>query len=273
MSEELPRQPKNDTLARSTKIKRIINLILGVISTLSFVSIIVGGAVATLFADCPSCDARLPLTILILAVFGVVGSIVLIILGFLKDLPYRVDTLFLLPSFICGWVIFQEITGAASSSMHITDKFLHFALYSAGIAFLLEIGLIGWLCVRFFTKNIKKIASSRAPSNNISQQRPSTKKLSISQTITPVLEAILPNNIALVQTALTDHPEELNTAYAQNGNTPLHVAALNGYTEIVRLLLAQPGIDTTRTNNQGKTALDLAREKGFTEIVLLLENK
>lgn len=94
-----------------------------------------------------------------------------------------------------------------------------------------------------------------------------------SPTITPLLGAIITGDIALVQTALTDHPEELNTAYAQNGNTPLHVAALNGYTDIIRLLLAQPGIDTTRTNNEGKTALDLAHEKGFEEIVQLLENR
>ena len=95
----------------------------------------------------------------------------------------------------------------------------------------------------------------------------------IAQTITPLLGAIITGDIALVQTALQDQPEELNTAYAQNGNTPLHAAALNGYTEIVRLLLEQLDIDTTRTNNDGKTALDLAREKKFKEIVKLLENK
>lgn len=95
----------------------------------------------------------------------------------------------------------------------------------------------------------------------------------LSYAITPLLEAIPTKDISLVRTALTGHPEDLNTAYAQNGNTPLHVAALNGYTDIVRLLLEQPGIDTARTNNEGKTALDLAREKGCTEVVQLLENK
>ncbi len=92
-----------------------------------------------------------------------------------------------------------------------------------------------------------------------------------SSIITPLLGAIITGDIALVQTALADHPEELNIAYAQNGNTPLHVAALNGYTDIVRLLLEQPEIDTPRTNNAGQTALDLAREKGFEEIAQLLE--
>ena len=76
--------------------------------------------------------------------------------------------------------------------------------------------------------------------------------------------------MALVRIALQEHPEHLNTAYAQNGNTPLHVAALNGQTEIVRFLLEQPGIDKTIKNKDGKTAFDLAQEKGFAEIAGLL---
>ena len=103
---------------------------------------------------------------------------------------------------------------------------------------------------------------------DVSVQKQTTKKPVL--IITPLLGAVITGDLDLVRTALADHPEELNTAYAQNGNTPLHVATLNGYTEIVRLLLQQPGIDTTRTNNEGKTALDLAREKGFTEIAQLL---
>ena len=92
-----------------------------------------------------------------------------------------------------------------------------------------------------------------------------------SNKITPLLGAILANDTTLVHTALQEHPEYINTAYAQNGNTPLHVAALNGQTEIVKLLLEQPGLDTTLKNNGGKTARDLAQEKNFTEIADLLK--
>lgn len=91
-----------------------------------------------------------------------------------------------------------------------------------------------------------------------------------SNTITPLLGAIISGDLDLVRTALQQNPEHLNTSYAQNGNTPLHVAALNGQAEIVTLLLEQPGIDKTLKNNDGKTAADLAQEKGFTEIVQLL---
>lgn len=91
--------------------------------------------------------------------------------------------------------------------------------------------------------------------------------------ITPLLQAVMDGELEKVREVLADNTEQLNTTYAPNGNTPLHVAALNGYVDIVRFLLEQPGLDTTHTNNEGKTALDLAREKGFAEIVQLLESK
>ncbi len=90
--------------------------------------------------------------------------------------------------------------------------------------------------------------------------------------ITPLLQAVMDGELEKVREVLADNTAQLNTTYAPNGNTPLHVAALNGYVDIVRFLLEQPGIDTLRTNNEGKTALDLTREKGFAEIVQLLEN-
>ena len=89
--------------------------------------------------------------------------------------------------------------------------------------------------------------------------------------ITPLFEAILANDIKKAHQEIERNSKQVNLIYAQNGNTPLHVAALNGYTEIVRLLLAQPGIDKTLKNNDGKTAQDLALEKGFAEIVELLK--
>ena len=86
-----------------------------------------------------------------------------------------------------------------------------------------------------------------------------------------LLEAIIAKDTETIRQTLADHPELLNTAYAQNGNTPLHVAVWNGHKDIVELLLAQPGIDTTRTNLAGKTALDLAKEKNFPEIIEMLK--
>ena len=83
---------------------------------------------------------------------------------------------------------------------------------------------------------------------------------------------IIDKNIPLVEEILKTDPEQVNISYAENGNTALHVAALNGYIEIVRLLLKQPNIDTTVLNKEQKTAFDLAMEKGYTDISALLKN-
>ena len=71
-------------------------------------------------------------------------------------------------------------------------------------------------------------------------------------------------DLKLVQATLAEHPEMLNIAYAPNGNTPLHVAALNDKAEIMQFLLTQKDIDKDRKSNGGKTAADIAAERGGT---------
>ena len=97
---------------------------------------------------------------------------------------------------------------------------------------------------------------------------PSPKNIPTSSfQITPLLQAIISGDLKLVQAALAEHSEQLNIAYAPNGNTPLHVAVLNGKKEIIDFLLSQQGIDQTRKNNDGKTAFDLAAKRGGTDFL------
>lgn len=51
---------------------------------------------------------------------------------------------------------------------------------------------------------------------------------------------------------------------------PLLEASSQGHTEIVRLLLATPGINVNKEGRTGDTPLKRAKEKGHTEIVKLL---
>ena len=85
----------------------------------------------------------------------------------------------------------------------------------------------------------------------------------------PLYMVVLSQDLNQINQALLNGAD-VNNPYPENGNIPLHIAALNGYTEIVKLLLAQPNIDKTIKNKEGKTALDTAKERHRTEIVQLL---
>ena len=89
--------------------------------------------------------------------------------------------------------------------------------------------------------------------------------------LTPAFQAVLNRDLEALQRCLEADDTRLNAPYANTGNTLLHVAALNGYTEIVKFLLSQPYIEKTCTNNDGKTPLQLAEEKGLADIIALLE--
>ena len=90
--------------------------------------------------------------------------------------------------------------------------------------------------------------------------------------VTPLFRAAARQDVAAMRRLLPD-PLHINQPYAGNGNTLLHIAAWNGNTEIVQLLLSQPYIKTGLTNHAGQTPLDIAREKHFTDIVKLLQAK
>ena len=117
----------------------------------------------------------------------------------------------------------------------------------------------------------KERKKQQAEQEKIEQKRLSD--LQKPQAVTPLLQSILDGNKEAAEKALKEYPDYINIPYASNGNTPLHVAVWNGYTDIVKLLLEQPGIDLYIKNKDGKTALDLAQEKNLTEIVNLLRNR
>mmetsp|Transcript_72432 Transcript_72432/g.125573 ORF Transcript_72432/g.125573 Transcript_72432/m.125573 type:complete len:223 (-) Transcript_72432:75-743(-) len=62
----------------------------------------------------------------------------------------------------------------------------------------------------------------------------------------------------------------LNEGAELTGRTPLHCAALNGYTEVIKELLAL-GADKSIKDKYKKTPLELATKNGHADIVALLE--
>jgi ankyrin repeat protein len=59
---------------------------------------------------------------------------------------------------------------------------------------------------------------------------------------------------------LLDKGADVNAKSGDQGRTPLIVAVLGGYTDIVRALLER-GADINEKDNSGKTALELAEER------------
>ncbi len=79
------------------------------------------------------------------------------------------------------------------------------------------------------------------------------------------IHAIRSGDLAATRKMITAHPKLLNTP-DENGDTPLFLAAMNGHTAIVKLLLDHHA-NIRATNGQKQTALHLAALGGSTDCV------
>lgn len=71
-------------------------------------------------------------------------------------------------------------------------------------------------------------------------------------------------------TALIEAGADVNAPQRDDGNTALFWASFNGHKNMVKLLLAKPGIQLDAINIDGDTALMAAAEKGHLEIAEML---
>jgi ankyrin repeat protein len=85
----------------------------------------------------------------------------------------------------------------------------------------------------------------------------------------PILSLVSANNVQKVRQSVSNDPAQLREIDF-DGNTPLHIAALLGSTEMVSALL-EAGADLNLKNQDGETALDAAQRAHRTAVARLLE--
>ena len=91
--------------------------------------------------------------------------------------------------------------------------------------------------------------------------------------ITPLYMASQYGCAEVVKLLLAQDGIEVNKALSNNGRTPMYVACQKGHTEIVKLLLRKDGIDANKAKTDGTTPLLTAGRGGHTEIVKLLQGE
>ena len=84
--------------------------------------------------------------------------------------------------------------------------------------------------------------------------------------LTPIYLASLKGYTEVVKLLLDNHAD-VNVKLSTNGNTPLFIASENNHTAIVNLLLKIRGIDVNSKNKSDETPLFIASKKGHLDIV------
>jgi serine/threonine-protein phosphatase 6 regulatory ankyrin repeat subunit B len=86
---------------------------------------------------------------------------------------------------------------------------------------------------------------------------------------TPLYVTCQYGHVDVVRLLLAREEIQINQAM-KNGATPLYITCQHGHVDVVRLLLAQKEIDINKEYN-GSTPLKIAQMNKFTEIVALLQ--
>ena len=94
-------------------------------------------------------------------------------------------------------------------------------------------------------------------------------KADISDKNAQLIQALKNGNLRAVQTALANGADVNAKLITSTGTTALMLAAQDGHTEIVKLLL-EKGADVNVKTTTGITALWMASQNGHTEVVKLL---
>lgn len=117
--------------------------------------------------------------------------------------------------------------------------------------------------------SVSKLAAQAARQAEEKAQEENKKRLE--QNKKQLFQLLLARDANQLRQLLQSFPNLARETWADTGNTPLHVAALNGWREEMYILLEVDPSACHITNRAGKRPVDLAKEKGYDNLAVYLE--
>ena len=121
--------------------------------------------------------------------------------------------------------------------------------------------------------SVSKLAAqaARQAEEKAQEKAQEENKKRLEQNKKQLFQLLLARDANQLRQLLQSFPNLARETWADTGNTPLHVAALNGWREEMYILLEVDPSACHITNRAGKRPVDLAKEKGYDNLAVYLE--
>ena len=121
--------------------------------------------------------------------------------------------------------------------------------------------------------SVSKLAAqaARQAEEKAQEKAREENKKHLEQNKKQLFQLLLARDANQLRQLLQSFPNLARETWADTGNTPLHVAALNGWREEMYILLEVDPSACHITNRAGKRPVDLAKEKGYDNLAVYLE--
>ena len=121
--------------------------------------------------------------------------------------------------------------------------------------------------------SVSKLAAqaARQAEEKAQEKAQEENKKHLEQNKKQLFQLLLARDANQLRQLLQSFPNLARETWADTGNTPLHVAALNGWREEMYILLEVDPSACHITNRAGKRPVDLAKEKGYDNLAVYLE--
>ncbi len=170
----------------------------------------------------------------------------------------------MITEFICFWISWSKSNRLFDKQKDIFRKdVLIYLIFLPGFLFP-PLGLI------LMVYNIKwcnlQLYGSKKIDTSVKQEEKSVKKAISNKTKRNFFDAILEQDETTIQELLKEFPELAKMPSSVNGNTALHVCALNNYTRIADLILSFDDTARVCLNDIGESPYEIALAHGYEQL-------